>query len=535
MTKTEPKSVMKDLRPQDITTNGNVRTTTQASEDKELLNSVKEHGVIEPIIVRKQGAKHILIAGHRRLNAAKTAKKGSIPVRIIDVDENQALEIQIIENLQRRDLTPLEEAEAYGQLIAYNGTQPVWDHKGKKQIPNNEFVKRVALVAKVVGKAATYVTRVLRLLELPKQILDWIRKGKLTAMHGAVLVDLPELTRGQVLKNFLITKVTHLKEGDVFPVSDLKNHIEQHYARDLKQAPFPTNCEFACEVSCTSCPYNSGNAMALFGGTELGSCRQPKCWNKKKDQVWKNVKEAEIKKYPLFKTTRFAGFAGMVEDMKGTRLPYRIKKLLVIKDSAKVRKVFETADADVRREFGWAIVKVKEGKKPEYQVVFTSLNDVVVSKALGIKLAKLKGDAPKEDRQDYERHNFIANAVQEVIGTKVDEALIALKPSQSFFYILAIEHYGEWEREWTETAKLLKITLPKAKKGTHPLESLPLPKLAMLWMATEVHTQREHDGAEMLGLDIKKLVDETATAAGKSYDENKAKEKAKKVTEVKKK
>ena len=140
----------------------------------ELTNSIKERGIIQPLIVRKsdhQDDKFELIAGERRLQAAQSAGLHDVPVVIIEADNLKSLELAIIENVQRKDLNPVEEAESYKRLI---------DNFGYDQ----------EKVSKFIGKSRSHISNYLRLLSLPEKLIDMIRCNKISHGHAKVLVGL---------------------------------------------------------------------------------------------------------------------------------------------------------------------------------------------------------------------------------------------------------------------------------------------------------------------------------------------------------
>ena len=141
---------------------------------EELKNSIKERGIIQPLIVRKsddQDDKFELIAGERRLQAAQSAGLHEVPVVIIEADNLKSLELAIIENVQRKDLNPVEEAESYNNLIQNFG----YDHEK---------------VSQFIGKSRSHISNSIRLLSLPEKILDLIRNNKISQGHAKVLVGL---------------------------------------------------------------------------------------------------------------------------------------------------------------------------------------------------------------------------------------------------------------------------------------------------------------------------------------------------------
>ena len=141
---------------------------------KDLSNSIKERGVIQPIIVRSSSAdssKYEIIAGERRWLAARKAGLHDIPVVVTDADDLKSLEFAIVENVQRHDLNPLEEAQGYKRLI-------------------DEFSYDQEKVSKFIGKSRSHITNSLRLLTLPDEVIKLIETQKLTAGHAKVLVGL---------------------------------------------------------------------------------------------------------------------------------------------------------------------------------------------------------------------------------------------------------------------------------------------------------------------------------------------------------
>jgi ParB family chromosome partitioning protein len=140
---------------------------------EELSNSIREHGIIQPLILTKEPdqEEYILIAGERRLRAAKLAGLESVPAIVRQVSDQERLELALIENIQRENLTPLESAEAYQQL-------------------NDEFGLSHDQIAERVGKSRTAVTNTIRLLKLPEAIRAAIGSGKISEGHGRALLSL---------------------------------------------------------------------------------------------------------------------------------------------------------------------------------------------------------------------------------------------------------------------------------------------------------------------------------------------------------
>lgn len=139
---------------------------------QELSKSIRENGVLQPLLVRKKGQKYEIIAGERRYQASKIAGIEKLPVIIKDVDDQKMLELALIENLQRSDLNPIEEAKGYKQLLKESGmTQEA--------------------LSKAVSKSRSAITNSLRLLDLPDEVQQFLFDGKMTAGHARAILAVP--------------------------------------------------------------------------------------------------------------------------------------------------------------------------------------------------------------------------------------------------------------------------------------------------------------------------------------------------------
>tara|TARA_B100001287_G_scaffold227893_1_gene197909 strand:- start:320 stop:1159 length:840 start_codon:yes stop_codon:yes gene_type:complete len=149
------------------------RKTFDEESLNDLQKSIKERGIIQPIIVRKsnENSKYEIIAGERRWLAAQKAGLHDVPVVVTEADDLKSLEFAIVENVQRNDLNPLEEAQGYQRLI-------------------NDFSYDQEKVSKFIGKSRSYITNCLRILTLPSDVLNLIEVKKLSAGHAKILVGL---------------------------------------------------------------------------------------------------------------------------------------------------------------------------------------------------------------------------------------------------------------------------------------------------------------------------------------------------------
>ena len=162
---------------------------------QDLTNSVKERGVIQPIIVRKSNSdksKYEIIAGERRWLAARKAGLHDIPVVVTDADDLRTLEFAIVENVQRHDLNPLEEAQGYKKLI-------------------DEFSYDQEKVSKFIGKSRSYITNSLRMLNLPADVLSYVEKRKITSGHAKILVG---LDNASFIANKIIEKKLSVRQSE---------------------------------------------------------------------------------------------------------------------------------------------------------------------------------------------------------------------------------------------------------------------------------------------------------------------------------
>ena len=180
---------------------------------QELSNSIKERGVIQPLIVRKSvnmSKKYELIAGERRMQAAQLAGLHEVPVLIIEANNLKSLELAIIENVQRKDLNPIEEAKSYQRLI-------------------NEFNYDQEKVSKFIGKSRPYISNSLRLLSLPDYIIKLLEEDKITSGHAKILVG---LSNSEVIAKKIISKKLSVRQTESL-VNLLKNSKNKIFSKDV--------------------------------------------------------------------------------------------------------------------------------------------------------------------------------------------------------------------------------------------------------------------------------------------------------------
>ena len=189
---------------------------------EDLTNSIKERGMIQPIIVRNSNndrSKFEIIAGERRWLAAQRAGLHNVPVVITEADDLKSLEFAIVENVQRHDLNPLEEAQGYKRLIS-------------------EFAYDQEKVSKFIGKSRSYITNSLRLLTLPEDVIKLLESQKLSAGHAKILVGLDNAS-------FIATKIVEKK----LSVRQTENFVKIFKNKKLKSKKSKDTNIIALELS----------------------------------------------------------------------------------------------------------------------------------------------------------------------------------------------------------------------------------------------------------------------------------------------
>lgn len=177
---------------------------------KDLSESIKEHGVLQPIILRKKGTKYEIVVGERRFRASELAGQDEIPAVIRELNDQQMMEIAILENLQREDLTPIEEAEAYQNLME------------NLNLTQEQLAFRL-------GKSRPHIANHIRLLSLPEEVRNAITNGELSMGHGKALLGLKKK------KNIPLIMLKTLKENlNVRQLEALVQRLNENVPRETK-------------------------------------------------------------------------------------------------------------------------------------------------------------------------------------------------------------------------------------------------------------------------------------------------------------
>ncbi len=242
---------------------------------QELAESIAKHGILQAILVRPNGAggKFELVAGERRWRAAKIAKLERIPVSVRELTDAEVLEIQVVENLQRADLHPLEEAEGYEQLMKCH-------HADGRTYTADE-------IAAKVGKSKSYVYQRLKLTSLMPKAREAFYAGRLDASRALLVARIPESLQEQALER--LAPEEDDETGWVPSFREAREIIHEEFMLDLKKPPFDVKAiYFAADQAnpigtpCGECPKRTGNQPQLFDDVKSGDiCTDPACFHAK--------------------------------------------------------------------------------------------------------------------------------------------------------------------------------------------------------------------------------------------------------------
>ena len=241
----------------------------------ELTESVRRQGVLQPVLARPAGEGFELVFGHRRFRAAKKAGLTEIPAMVREMGDLEVLEAQVVENLQRQDVHPLEEAEGYEQLLA-----------------QKERAYTVDDIAAKVGKSKAYVYGRLKLTALcPAARKAFYERGELSASVALLIarIPVPELQE-KALEEVLGGPDDGMYAAGPMSFRDAQEHIVSKYTLRLGEAPFDRgDAELVAGAGpCSTCPKRTGAQPELFGDVKSGDvCTDPTCFASKKEAAWK--------------------------------------------------------------------------------------------------------------------------------------------------------------------------------------------------------------------------------------------------------
>jgi ParB/RepB/Spo0J family partition protein len=238
----------------------NPRQSKDAGKMKELEDSIREKGVLQPIVVRMVKEGYEIVCGARRFVASKNVGLSTVPAVIRVLDDKAVLEIQLIENAQRADVHPLEEAEGYERLM-------------------KQYKYTAEEIAAKVAKSKGYVYQRMALCSLVPECRKMFYDGKLTPSTALLIARMPQDLQKKAAKD-----ITDGYNG-IMSLQEARRHIERSYMLELKDAPWVKNeaCVVAGKVACVNCPKRTGNQELLFADLKSGDqCTDPACFAEKK-------------------------------------------------------------------------------------------------------------------------------------------------------------------------------------------------------------------------------------------------------------
>jgi ParB family transcriptional regulator, chromosome partitioning protein len=241
----------------------NPRRTFDEAKLNELAESIRSQGLVQPIVARPNADGFEIVAGARRFRAAKLAQVQEIPVRIVELSDEQALEWQLIENSQRQDVHPYEEALGYQRLL---------------QIPSYD----VATLAAKTGKSESHLYARLKLLNLIDEVAAAFIEDRIAASHAVLIARLPRERQAEAFEHCW-RKDWQDSERHLLPAKSLSEWLENNVYLNLAEARFDTEDTglLAEAGTCSACPKHSGFNTRLFSDVQEDVCLDGACWNAK--------------------------------------------------------------------------------------------------------------------------------------------------------------------------------------------------------------------------------------------------------------
>src|ERR1700687_5486923 len=248
----------------------NPRKRFDAKSLEELAASFKTQGILAPLLVRElEESKYEVVAGARRLRAAKLAELEKLPVRVVKLTDAEAIEAQCVENLQREDIHPLEEALGFKSLLELG--EPAYT---------------IAIIASRAGKSEAYVYGRIRLADLIPPVAEAFLQDQITIGHAWLIAKLPASQQQEAFSaSFRGLWTSEGNSQVLIPVRELAAWIESNILLQLASAPFDKQDEALVPAagSCSNCPKRTGYNKLLFAEVRKDSCTDPQCFRAKID------------------------------------------------------------------------------------------------------------------------------------------------------------------------------------------------------------------------------------------------------------
>ena len=434
----------------------NPRKHFDAEALKDLAESIRKHGVLQPILVREveEAGKFELVAGERRFRASKEAGLKEIPAVVLKLTDKEAVEIQVIENLQRADLHPMEEAEGYESLMKKHG-----------------YAGAEAIAAKI-GKSRSYVYGRLKLCALTPELKQAFLKDTLNASVALLLARIPESLQEKASKTVLTGKYG---EGPL-PFRQAVEFLKENYTLTLSGAPFDTKDEALCGGSCAKCPKRTGNEPELFADIKSADvCTDPDCFKEKAESSW-TAKAEKFKKagYTVLPLSKSRSIFRYGDYLQGCNY-YELKSVC---DHDKKKRTYRELLPTLKNE---DVIVAQDGDGKARQLVKVSVADALMREA-GYKFMEKvnsrepeKKQTPEEiaeakriiEAQKHAAKTAIIDIVSQVESGK--QTLDALKA----YTIHAFEHM-----DWSDKETIVELRGQKSEAAM--LKAIPAMKFETL-------------------------------------------------------
>lgn len=503
----------------------NPRKTFNEASLEELAASIRAKGVLSPVMVRpsKEGDLYELIYGHRRTRAARLAGIPTIPAIIVTADDKQALELAVLENCQREDVPPLEEADGYRQLMKAHGYA-------------------AEDIAAKVGKSKSWVLARLKLADLGKEVRAALEKGAITPWVAVDIARMPAPLHPAIVKRLTTGRTwdeggrNDKEETEPLSVRQARRILRAEFMLELGSAPFDvTDAELRPKAgACTTCPKRSGSQSDLFGDVGADVCLDDACFaDKKKAHGERIAREAEARGMRVLS-------AGEVKKV----LPYEDH----VAYDAPFAKLDDKCEQDPKRrtyrKLLGADAPVVIAKKPDGQVVELVEKKAAAAalKDAGVEIEKrpiyAHTEADRKHREKLKTKRALGALARELVAGVGEKREPTRKDWLAFARVLG-DSAGQPGAAAFTRRELPQPTWRSDAAFVKALEAMPVDKLrgfvfelifgdvwgALAFGSGELSAS-EKGALELLGLDITKLLKRVA-------DEQAAAKKAEKATSKK--
>ncbi|MHB1712924.1 MAG: ParB/RepB/Spo0J family partition protein [Acidimicrobiales bacterium] len=492
----------------------NPRTTFDEKALDELAESIKAQGLLSPLVVRpKGGHSYEIVAGARRYRAAQRAGLEYVPVRIAELSDAQAVEVSIVENLQRRDVHPLDEATGYVRLLALD--EPKYS---------------IEQIAAKCGKSPGYVLARVRLAQLAPAVVEAFSKDEIGIGHALLLAKLqPEQQEQALAACYQETYGNDSKSKRILlPVRHLQQWIEHNILLELAAAPFSKeDAQLVPEAgSCLECPKRTGHNVLLFEGISPrhDSCSDPNCYAAKLEM---HVKQTVAAKPRLVQISTAYG-----KPAEGSPAIPRNRYVEIRQDKPQKKEQRDWPEYKTCKYTAEAIV-TEGSEKGELRKVCADANCSIhhPKKQKSTADANFKAQQEKQRREEALAQTTglrVLKAIGEAVPVRLMkrdllftvERLTAMLDERKLAILIRQHEIGQ-PKDIGSPAKLLAAFLPKAEESK--LARILVETVILLSMRTDTDTVKVlRDAAQTYKVDIEAI-------AAKVKQEFAAKEKAKAV------